>query len=117
MTEPSPDSSFYPLTCPCGSSAYRQFQPVWLKLHPWLHYSKHAFCRACVFFAPERVGGQIPGNFVTKPFKEVFVDFVVVERITGEVLTKAILQWLATQELPASDFGVSAMMAHPICQG
>ena len=71
-TEPSPYSSFYPRTHPCESSAYRQFQPVWLKLHPWLHYSKHmdgAFCRACVFFAPERVGGQIPGNFVTKPFK------------------------------------------------
>ena len=28
-----------------------------------------AIYRACVFFAPERVGGQIPGNFVTKPFK------------------------------------------------
>ena len=28
-----------------------------------------AFCRACVIFAPEKVGGQISGQFVSKPFK------------------------------------------------
>lgn len=28
--------------------------------------------------------------------KEVLVDFIFVERITGEVLAQAILQWLAT---------------------
>ena len=28
-----------------------------------------AFCHACVFFAPENVGGQAPGQYITKPFK------------------------------------------------
>ena len=27
------------------------------------------FCRACAFFAAESVGGHVPGQFVTKPFK------------------------------------------------
>ena len=27
------------------------------------------FCRACAFFAAESVGGPVPGQFVTKPFK------------------------------------------------
>ena len=31
--------------------------------------------------------------------KEVFVDFVEVERITGQVLAQAILQWLSTHDL------------------
>ena len=51
-TEPNSNTSSYPRTRPCASSAYRRFQPAWLKQHPWLHYSKHvdgAFCRACVF--------------------------------------------------------------------
>lgn len=35
--------------------------------------------------------------------KEVFVGSIFVERITGEVLALAILQWLATWNLPHSD--------------
>ena len=31
--------------------------------------------------------------------KEVFVDFMEVERITGEVLAQAILRWLSTHSL------------------
>ena len=68
-TEPNPDPSSYPRTRPSASGAYRQFQPSWLKQHPWLHYSRQvdgAFCRACVFFTAESVGGH---QFVTKPFK------------------------------------------------
>ena len=36
-TEPSSDSSLYPRTRPCMSSANQQFQPSWLKQYPWLH--------------------------------------------------------------------------------
>ena len=71
-SEPSGDRSSYPRTRPCDSSALRQFQPTWLKQHPWLHYSAHedgAYCRACVFFAPQHVHGQECGHFVNKPFK------------------------------------------------
>ena len=70
--EPNADPSAYPHTRLYESGAYRQFQPTWLKSYPWLHYgdrSDGAFCRACVFFAPDNVGGQCPGFFVTKPFK------------------------------------------------
>ena len=35
--------------------------------------------------------------------KEVFVDFVVVERITGQVLAQAILHWLSTHGLSPAD--------------
>lgn len=35
--------------------------------------------------------------------KEVFVDFVEVERITGQVLAQAILQWLSTHGLSRAD--------------
>ena len=35
--------------------------------------------------------------------KEMFVDFIEVERITGESLAMAILHWLHAQRLPASD--------------
>ena len=35
--------------------------------------------------------------------KEVFVDFIFVERITGQVLAQAILQWLETWNLPHSN--------------
>lgn len=71
-SEPNPDTTIYPRTRTQSSGAYRQFQPSWLKQYPWLHYSKHAdgvFCRACAFFAPEKVGGRDPGQFVNKPFK------------------------------------------------
>ena len=30
---------------------------------------EEAFCRVCVFLAPERVGGQVPCQFVTNPFR------------------------------------------------
>ena len=36
-----------------------------------MHYSRHAdgvFCRACAFFGPDKVGGQLPGQFVRKSF-------------------------------------------------
>ena len=68
--EPNADPSAYPRTRLYESGAYRQFQPTWLKSYPWLHYSDHsdgAFCCACVFFPPDKVGGQCPGFFVTKP--------------------------------------------------
>ena len=48
--------------------------------------------------------------------KEVFVDFVEVERITGQVLAQAILQWLSTHGLSQEISEVSAMTVHPICQ-
>jgi len=71
--EPNSNAS-YPRTQPYGSGSYRQFQPSWLKQHPWLHYSQHVdgvFCRACVFFTPNdgTVGGQAAGQFVSVPFK------------------------------------------------
>lgn len=47
-TEPNSDAH----TRSCVYSSYQQFQPVWLKQHPWLHYSQHvdgAFCHACTF--------------------------------------------------------------------
>ena len=70
--EPNTDASSYPRTRASASAAFRQFQPSWLKSFPWLHYSQHtngAFCRACAMFVPETVGGQIPGQFVTKAFR------------------------------------------------
>ena len=70
--EPSNDSASYPRTRPYSTGSFRQFQPSWLVQFPWLHYSPFcdgAYCRACAFFAPERVGGNIPGQFVTTPFK------------------------------------------------
>ncbi len=66
------DPTSYPRTRQCASGAYRQFQPAWKQQHPWLHYSRHldgVFCHACVFFAPEKAGGQALGQFVTKPLK------------------------------------------------
>ena len=71
-TEPNPDPTCYPHSRPHASGAFLQFQPTWMKQYPWLHYSKHvdgAFCHACAFFPPEKVGGITPGQFVTKPFK------------------------------------------------
>ena len=35
--------------------------------------------------------------------KEMFVDFMEVERITGEVLAQAILRWLSTHGLSSTD--------------
>ena len=70
-TDPDSDASSYPHTRPCESSSYRQFQPSWLKHHSWLHYSRFldgAYCRVCVFFAPNQVVGQGLGQFVSKPF-------------------------------------------------
>ena len=69
--EPNPDASSYPRTRPCESSAFRQFQPSWLKQYTWLHYSCRvdgAYCRTCVLFAPDQAGGQDIGQFVTKPY-------------------------------------------------
>ena len=71
-TEPNSDPSSYPRTRPYPSSSLRQFQPSWVKQHPWLHYSQFldgAFCRACALFAPSNVGGQDLGKFVTSPFR------------------------------------------------
>ena len=71
-TEPDPDPSVYPRTRPYDSGAFRQFQPSWLRKYPWLHYSPFSdgvFCRACALFAPEKVGGNVLGRFVSKPFK------------------------------------------------
>ena len=67
--EINPEVSCYPHRA--YARYFRQFQPAWKKQYSWLHYSKHVdgfFCHACVFFAPEKVGGQTPGQFVTKPF-------------------------------------------------
>ena len=69
--ESNPHPSAYPRTRPYSSGTFRQFQPSWLVQYPWLHYSAFcdgAFCRACALFAPERIGGQVLGQFVTKPF-------------------------------------------------
>ena len=70
--EPKPHSSAYPRTRPYDSGPFHQFKPSWLVQYPWLHYSPFcdsAFCRACALFAPDRAGGQVVGQFVTKPFK------------------------------------------------
>ena len=73
-SEPHSDASTYPQTHTSASTAFRQFQPSWLKSFPWLHYSRHvdgAFCRACVIFLSEgqTLGGQRPGKFVTNAFR------------------------------------------------
>ena len=60
-----------PNSNPGPSSSLHQFQPSWIKQHPWLHYSKYAdgaFRQAYVLFAPRQVGGQDLGQFVTAPF-------------------------------------------------
>lgn len=77
--EPSSNASSYPCTRPYGSGSYRQFQPSWLKQHPWLHYSQHAdgvFYCACVLFTQHKgtVGGQAAGQFVSLPFKSWVVQ-------------------------------------------
>ena len=36
-------------------------------------------------------------------YKEVFVDFIEVERITGKVLGEAILQWLTAHNISPAD--------------
>ena len=66
---PNPNSSSYPRSHLCASDSLWQFQPKWIKKHPWIHYSVHVngiYCQACAVFAPEKVGGQVPGWFVTK---------------------------------------------------
>ncbi len=70
-TEPNPDPHSYPRTRPCPSSNLHRFKPVWLKHHPWMHYSQFSdgvYCRACVVFSPYHVGGHDLGKFVLKPF-------------------------------------------------
>ena len=70
--EMNTDPSAYLQTRPYGTGSFHQFQPAWKEKYPLLHYSQHldgAFCQACAFFAPEKVGGQALGQFVTKPFK------------------------------------------------
>ena len=70
--EPNPNSTVYPRTRVSPSNSFRQFQPTWLKKHPWLHYSQFtdgAFCRACAVFLTDNPGGQSCGQLVTKPFK------------------------------------------------
>lgn len=41
--------------------------------------------------------------FTEDGIKEVFVDFIEVERITGNILGKAILQWLHSHDLPVAN--------------
>ena len=71
-TEPKSDVFLYPRTQPFESSSYqRQFQPGWFKSFPWFHYSRHldgALCRACIFFARQKMGGQNLGSFFNKSF-------------------------------------------------
>ena len=70
--EPSADRLAYPRTpVHPGSTYLRQFQPAWFKQYPCLSYSSHvdgAFCKSCAIFAPEKVGGTTPGQFVSRPF-------------------------------------------------
>ena len=70
-TEPNPDAATYLRTCSSDLDSFCQFEPTRLKQYPWLHYSPSldgVFCRACVFLAPSQVGGQDPGQLVSKPF-------------------------------------------------
>lgn len=70
--KPSSNPSAYPFTRFSENGPLRRFKPEWTQQYPWLYYSSYldgAFCRACMFFAPDIVGGQIPGQFITKPFK------------------------------------------------
>ena len=72
VREPNPDPLAYPRTRSSESAPLRQFQPSWVKQYPWAHYSAYCdgvFCQACAFFAPTTIGGNILGQFVTKPFK------------------------------------------------
>lgn len=72
ITDPNPDPSVYPRTRAYDSGAFRQFHPSWQKQYPWVHYSSFSdgvFCRACALFAPDKVGGNVLGQFVSKPFK------------------------------------------------
>ena len=60
---------------------------------------------------------SLPLHFVLDgTVKEVFVGFVEVERVTGQVLPQTIFQWLSTHGLSQQTSEVSAMMVHPICQ-
>ena len=79
VQEPNSNASSYPRTRHYESGSYRQFQPSWLKQHPWLHYSRHVdgvFCRTCVFFTQNKdcFGGQAAGQFVSVPFKNWVVQ-------------------------------------------
>ena len=42
-------------------------------------------------------------RFVSDDIKEVFIDFLAVERITGEVLAEQILKYIDTSRLSLSD--------------
>jgi len=60
----------YPATYLNGCN--RRFKVQWLSAHPWLSYSRccdGAYCKACVFFAPEAVSHQKLGVLVTDPFR------------------------------------------------
>ena len=69
-TEPNPDAAKYPRTRSSESDCFRQFQLWRLKQYPWLHYRslEGGFCHACVLFSPSQVGGQDPGQLVSKSF-------------------------------------------------
>ena len=51
-----------------------------------------------------------------KEVKEVFVDFIEVERITGKVLGESILQWLTSHNISLQICMVSAMMSPQTCR-
>ena len=58
--EPNLNSSVCPCTQVSPSNIFRQFQPTWLKKHPWLHYSSFtdgAFCHVCAAFLTDNLGG------------------------------------------------------------
>ena len=69
--KPNSDSSVHPHICLYGFGSYKQFQPSWLKEHPWFHYSGHhgVFCHACAIFLQHKVDGQRAGQFASLPFK------------------------------------------------
>ena len=91
-SETSTDPKSYPCTRAYPSDSACQFQPSWLKQYPWLLYSHNvdgAYCRACVFFAPAIVGGNEPGQFVSKGFRH----WVKISDNTAKV-NITWLQWL-----------------------
>ena len=75
------------------------FKPDWFKQYPWLYYSPHvdgAFCRGCMLFAPDIVCRQIPGQFITKPFKMWVVKS---KKINGHATSEYHVMSLARMEV------------------
>ena len=60
------------------------------------------FCRACAFFAAESVGGHVPDQFVTKPFKIWNEKATVHGKLEYHIISQAkMTEFLARYEDPS----------------